>query len=90
MLAGEAQDLNIGTVVDAASILRDLVECCKTGGQGRIVDGTCTCTDSKGNEATMTMKDVNNIPDDKPDGNDEFHVVSYTTDELIRARTDAI
>ena len=90
MLAGEAQDLNIGTVVDAASVLRDLVECCKKGGPGRWVSGKCTCTDSKGNEATMTMKDVNNIPDDKPDGNDEFHVVSYTTDELIRARTDAI
>ena len=89
MLAGEAQDLNIGTVVDAASVLRDLVECCKVKTRwsgGTVGDGKCTCD----NGATMSMKDVNNIPDNKPDGNDEFHVVSYTTDELIRARTDAI
>ena len=88
MLAGEAQDLNIGTVVDAASVLRDLVECCKVKTRwsgGTVGDGKCTCD----NGATMSMKDVNNIPDNKPDGNDEFHVVSYTTDELIRARTDA-
>ena len=78
MLEGEAEALDVGTAVDAASLLRDLVECCK--GKTTRTSATCSCTDENriATGATMRMKDVGDS--EKPQNTAENLIV---TDEFV-------
>ena len=71
MIGPEAQNLNIGTTFDIAGTLRDLVECCKSASQ--FVNDKCTCEEAS--DATITLKDVGDIPDQKPTGTNDLHLI---------------
>lgn len=86
MYGNDPQNLNVGTISDAVSILRDLVERCKKG-EGRIVTDseggrTCTCTDSEGNAATLEEKPLR-PPSQDPYGGNPVHSLDLNSGPMF-------